>query len=641
MLNDYRGITHLKSMDIEQLKKLSDELRQEIISCVSKNGGHLASSLGAVELAVALHYVFNSPYDSIIWDVGHQAYAHKLLTGRDLSALRQKGGASGFPKPEESPHDHFIAGHAGVSVSEAAGLAKASPHNFSIAVVGDGSMTSGMIYEAMNHAGSMKLNNLIVILNDNDRSISENVGAISAFISKNIVNNAYYQKVRSEIKSVIASFPLQKTFNINLMELIKKIRTSAVSLIAPEAFFEAFGFRYIGPFDGHDIEVLVKALRNIPVGEEEASPILLHVVTKKGKGYVHAEDDPSLFHGISCFDAVTGVSQTKRSLPTFTSVFGDTVCDLAEKDKNIVAVTAAMKEGTGLEVFESKFKDRFYDVGIAEQHAVSFAVALAKAGLKPVVAIYSTFIQRSLDQLIHDAALNDLNMVFCLDRAGLVGEDGPTHHGIFDLSFIRCIPNVTIMAPSSSLELRKMLHYAVNGCSGPVFIRYPRGCVPDWEYEDKKEISFDDLNDKKPRVIFENNHSKDHLTIFAAGYSSYVSMIAAKEFCKEYPGVPIRVYDSRFIKPIKIESIVEELSQSFGIITIEENTLCGGFGSAVLETICDRGVKYNKPIIRLGINDVFAGHAAQNELRADNGIDVQAVKKAIKNILEQRIEERR
>ncbi len=638
MFTDYRGITHLKSMDVEQLKKLSDDIRQEIINCVSKNGGHLASSLGAVELAVALHYVFNSPYDSIIWDVGHQAYAHKLLTGRDLSLLRKKGGVSGFPKPEESKHDHFIAGHAGVSVSEAAGLAKMHPENFSIAVIGDGSMTNGMVYEAMNHAGSMKLKNLIVVLNDNDMSISENVGAISAFISKNIINNAYYQKVRAEIKSMIASFPLQKTFNINLVELVKKIRSSAVSLIAPEAFFEAFGFRYIGPFDGHDIEVLVKAFRNIPAEDEDSSPILLHLVTKKGKGYAYAEDDPSLFHGISCFDAATGKSETKKATPTFTSIFGDAVCELAEKDKNIVVVTAAMKEGTGLEKFESKFKERFYDVGIAEQHAVTFAAGLAKSGAKPMVAIYSTFIQRSFDQLIHDAALNKLNIVFCLDRAGVVGEDGATHHGVFDLSFIRCIPGVTIMAPSSSRELKKMLEYAVNKCEGPVFIRYPRGCVPEWEYDNGgSEVKLEEIQDKRSRIIFENNHSKDHLTIFAAGYSAYVAMTAAKEFCKEFPGVPIRVYDSRFIKPLDRDSILDELSQSFGIITIEENALCGGFGSAVLELICDSGVKYGKQIKRLGIGDAFVGHAGQNELRIDQGVDVEAVKNAIKSILEQRI----
>ncbi len=634
MLKDYKGLTHLKSMDIEQLKKLSDEIRQEIIDCVSKNGGHLASSLGAVELAVALHYVFNSPYDSIIWDVGHQAYPHKILTGRDLSSLRTKGGVAGFPKPEESIHDPFVAGHAGISISEAAGLAKLRPDNFVIAVIGDGSMTSGVVYEAMNHAGAMKLKNLIVILNDNDMSISENVGAISSFISKNIVNNAYYQKMRSEIKSLIASFPLQKTFNINLVELIKKIRSSAISLIAPEAFFEAFGFRYIGPFDGHDLEVLIKTFRNVPVGEEDSSPILFHVVTKKGKGYLYAEDDPSLFHGVSCFDAVTGITENKKTLPTFTSIFGEALTEIAEKESSVVAITAAMKEGTGLNSFENKFKNRFYDVGIAEQHAVSFAAGLAKSGAKPVVAIYSTFIQRSLDQIIHDVALNNLHVIFCLDRAGLVGEDGATHHGAFDLSFIRCIPNVSILAPSNSSELRNMLYYAIAKCSGPVFLRYPRGCVPEWEYENYKLKKDSNVELGKARVIFESKSSNKPVAVFAAGYSAYVAKVAAEKIVESDPSFSVKVYDARFVKPVDSTAIAYETKNSCGIVTVEENSLMGGFGSAVIESIFETNPVFLKPIKRIGIQDLFVHHGTQHELRKDAGINIDAVKSAILGIVE-------
>jgi 1-deoxy-D-xylulose-5-phosphate synthase len=633
MLNDYKGLSHLKSMDIEQLRKLSDELREEIISCVSKNGGHLASSLGAVDIAIALHYVFNSPYDKIIWDVGHQAYAHKLLTGRDLSSLRSKNGVAGFPKPQESEHDQFVAGHAGVSVSQAAGLAKMYPGNFSIAVIGDGSMTSGMVYEAMNHAGSMGLGNLVVVLNDNEMSISKNVGAISSFISKNIINSTYYQKVRSEIKSLLASAPLQKTFNIDLVELVKKIRSSAVTLIAPEAFFEAFGFRYIGPIDGHDMEVLIKTFRNIPFGEKDPAPILLHLVTKKGKGYPYAEEDPSLFHGISCFNTKTGRSESKRTQQTFTSVFGETLTELASKDSKVVAVTAAMKEGTGLDVFERAHKDKFYDVGIAEQHAVAFASALAKSGLKPVVAIYSTFMQRSIDQVFHDIALNNLHVVFCMDRAGLVGEDGSTHHGVFDISLLRCIPTLTMMSPSNAPELSAMMEYALEKCSGPVFIRYPRGCAPEWEYEDLVNKKHHEIKDNSSRLIFSNNAEKEHLTIFGLGYSAYVCLEAVKQLCELDPKLPVKLYDPRFIKPIDIETLKKEFKSSMGIITVEENSLCGGYGSAVLEAICDEFGRVEVPFKRIGIKDHFVEHAAQNILRTEEKIDVESVKSAILDML--------
>ncbi|MEI6093402.1 MAG: 1-deoxy-D-xylulose-5-phosphate synthase [bacterium] len=485
MLKDYKGLQHLKTMNIEELKTLCEQIRSEILDAVSKNGGHLASSLGVVELTVAIHYVFDSPNDTLIWDVGHQAYAHKILTGRDISNIRTKDGLSGFPKPNESEHDPLIAGHAGVSISQAAGIAAMRPNNYSIAIIGDGSMTSGVAYEAMNHSGSLNRGNMIVILNDNEMSISKNVGGISNFINTRIVNTSYYQKVKVDIKSFISSIPFQKKLNIDLLDVVKRIRSSAVNFIAPDSFFEAFGFHYVGPFDGHDLEVLIKSLKNIPTGEgEQTQPLLIHIITKKGRGYAMAEEDPCVFHGIGCFDASTGISTKNSKTPSFTKVFGETLVNIANDNKKISAVTAAMQEGTGLSSFAEKFPERFYDVGIAEQHAVTFSAGLAKAGSIPVVALYSTFLQRSLDQVIHDIALNNLKVIFCLDRAGLVGEDGSTHHGVFDISYLRNIPNVSIMAPSSSRELQLMLWSSIDKYSGPIVIRYPRGCVPAWEFDE-------------------------------------------------------------------------------------------------------------------------------------------------------------
>ncbi|MFH1224069.1 MAG: 1-deoxy-D-xylulose-5-phosphate synthase [Pseudomonadota bacterium] len=621
MLNEYKGLTHLKSMNIEELKVLCEDIRKKIVDDVSQSGGHLASSLGAVEIAVALHYVFNSPTDSIIWDVGHQAYAHKLLTGRTLSGLRSSNGVSGFPKPSESKHDPFFAGHAGVSISEAAGLAKINEHNFSIAVIGDGSITSGIAYEAMNHAGHLNLSNLMVILNDNEMSISENVGALASFISGNIINSTYYQKMRSEVKALISSIPFQKKFHIDLVSMVKKIRSSAVNLISPDAFFETFGFRYVGPFDGHDLEVMIKAFRNIPFGDQKSPPLLFHVVTKKGKGYSFAEDDPSGFHGISCFDTKTGEKNKTANLPTFTSVFGKELVEIAKKDENVCAITAAMKEGTGLSDFSQNFPDRFYDVGIAEQHAVTFAVGLSRAGAKPVVSIYSTFMQRSYDQIIHDVALNNIHVVLCMDRAGLVGEDGPTHHGVFDISYLRTVPNLTVMAPSSAKELRSMLNAALLNYKTPVCIRYPRGCVPAWELND--EIG--NIEHGKSRIIFENKAGEKHVSIFGIGISSYVARLAAEEVVSKKPDAKIRVYDSRFIKPLDSSAILSELKNSTAIITVEENMLAGGFGSAVLELITDAQRTCTVPFYRIGIGDEFIGHGTQPELRSKAGIDVKSV----------------
>lgn len=628
-MKNYHDLKQLKSMNMEELKSLCEDIRQEIISSVSKNGGHLASSLGSVELAVALHYVFDSPIDSLIWDVGHQAYPHKLLTGRSLDKLRKFDGVSGFPKPSESEHDPFIAGHAGVSISEATGLAVARPHNFSIAIIGDGSMTSGIAYEAMNHAGHLNLKNLIVVLNDNDMSIGENVGGVASYISNNIINSAYYQKLRGDIKNFVSSIPLQKKFNVDLVSIIKKIRSSAVNFMSPDAFFETFGFRYVGPFDGNDLEVLIKAFTNIPMEEKDSPPLLIHIITKKGKGYSYAEEDPSAFHGICAFDVKTGDKNGTSSTPAFTSIFGKAICELAKKDDKIFAITAAMKEGTGLNKFAEEFPGRFYDVGIAEQHAVTFAAGLAKAGLKPVLAVYSTFMQRSYDQIIHDLALNNLHVVCCMDRAGLVGEDGATHHGIFDISFLRSIPNITLMAPSSAAELSCMLDFSVNDCTGPVFIRYPRGCVPPWELEsDNRKIT-----KKESRVIFENKGEGKRIAIFAIGISSYVAKLAAEKVALDNKTANVVVYDARFIKPLDKKPILAEVKNKSTIITIEENNLCGGFGSAVIESIVDDLGTVPCELHRIGIKDVFVEHGTQAELRASTMIDVKAVHDTICRLL--------
>lgn len=629
MLNDYKGLKHLKSMNIDELRVFAETLRVEIIDAVSKNGGHLASSLGAVELAMALHYVFDSPQDSIIWDVGHQAYPHKILTGRNLDNLRKKGGISGFPKPDESEHDPFIAGHSGISISQATGLAVNRPHNFSIAVIGDGSMTSGVAYEAMNHAGHLNLSNLIVVLNDNEMSISKNVGGIASYISNNIVNSAYYQKLRTDIKNLISAVPFQKELNIDLVSIMKRVRSSAVNLISPDAFFETFGFRYVGPFDGNDLEILVKAFTNIPLEDKSSSPLLFHIITKKGKGYSYAEEDPSIFHGISCFDKKTGGIRSGTKTSTFTQVFGRKLCELAEKNEKVCVVTAAMKEGTGLEDFSNRFPKRFYDVGIAEQHAISFAVGMAKTGLKPVVAIYSTFMQRAYDQVIHDMALNNLHVVCCMDRAGLVGEDGATHHGIFDISFLRCVPNITFMSPSTETEFNKMLEYSVSSCEGPVFIRYPRGCVPDWEIN--KENS-EPISRGKARKIFHNGKSVKQISIISLGVSSYIAKLAVEELVKQDPELSISIYDARFIKPVDEETFVELAKNSSAIVTLEENVLAGGFGSAVLETITDVLKICPCSFYRLGITDSFIEHGTQTELRVATGLDVKTLCDLIKKI---------
>lgn len=619
MLKNYNGLEHLKSMSIEELKVLAEDIRAEIINSVSENGGHIAPSLGVVELSIALHFVFNSPEDSIIWDVGHQAYAHKILTNRSLKKLRKKDGISGFPKPSESEHDKFIAGHSGISISQALALAINSKKAKAIAIIGDGSMTSGVAYEALNHAGSLKPKNLIVVLNDNEMSISKNVGAVSSFLNS-VVNSSSYQKIKGDIKNMISSLPLQKRFNIDFLNLIEKARQSAINIIAPDHFFKTFGFRYVGPLDGHDLEVLIKFFSSLPE-QEINTPLLFHVITKKGKGFNFAEDNPCSFHGVSAFDKDSGdMCKCTNALPSFTSVFSKTILELAEKDEKICAISAAMSEGTGLKVFSEKYPERFFDVGIAEQHAVTFSSGLAKTGLTPFTAIYSSFMQRASDQVIHDLAISKLPSFIFMDRSGLVGEDGATHNGVFDISLFRSIPNLVFMAPASANELKNMM-LSYKKFDGPVLLRYPRGCVPVWE----SEYKYEDIEIGKARLVYDSADIKKYIAVFSIGVTTDVAIKASTEFKQTNNKLGIKVFDFRFIKPIDVKTICEEIQNASAILSIEDAMLAGGFSSAILETIVDNNYKINIPFKRLGIKDMFIEHASQNEQKDEVGIGKDAV----------------
>jgi len=462
----------LKEMTLKELDVLASEIRELIIKIISQNGGHLASSLGVVELTIALHYVFNAPDDKIVWDVGHQSYAHKILTGRKdkFSTIRKYKGLSGFPHPEESIYDPFTAGHASTSISVSLGIAEAMRHlkeeNYVIAVVGDGSLTGGLAYEGLNHAGRFK-KNFIVVLNDNEMSISPNVGAIAAYLSK-VTTGTRYMKFRKEIETLLKSIPKIGT---RVAKQVRKLEEAIKSLIVPGIIFEELGFKYVGPIDGHNIHYLIETLKNV---KEIQSPVLIHVITQKGKGYKYAEENPCTFHGVTSFEIESGCfSKEKSTVPSYTQVFGETVLKLAEKDERVVAVTAAMAEGTGLCIFRDKFPERFYDVGIAEQHGITFAAGMASKGLKPIVAIYSTFLQRGFDQIIHDVCIPNLPVIFAIDRAGIVGSDGVTHQGVFDISYLRFMPNMIVMSPKDENELQHMLYTAIN-MNQPVAIRYPR-----------------------------------------------------------------------------------------------------------------------------------------------------------------------
>lgn len=611
----------IRKLDNAELNTLAQEIRDLIINTVASSGGHLASSLGAVEIVLALHFVFNTPQDKIIWDVGHQSYAHKIITGRKdrFSTLRKEGGISGFPKREESIYDVFNVGHSGTSISAAAGFAQAKclkgERDKIIAVIGDGSMTTGMAFEALNWAGDCK-KDMIIVLNDNEMSISPNVGALSSYLNRMMTGHTV-TKLKTDIKNFLKSIP---GIGDHIVKLSQQIEESLKTFVVPGALFEELGFTYVGPLEGHRLDHLIKNFENVKALD---GPVLVHVITKKGKGYKFAEEKPLNYHGISPFDVETGqVLASSNNLPSYTEIFGKTLIEIAQNNSRVVAITAAMCEGTGLEQFRQKFPQRLYDVGIAEQHAVTFAAGLATEGFLPVVAIYSTFFQRAYDQILHDVCLQKLPVVFAIDRAGIVGEDGATHQGLFDYSYLRSIPNIIVMAPKDENELRHMLKTAV-GCGFPVSLRYPRGrgvgAILDSELKT--------LEIGKGEVLREGSD----VAVIAIGSTVYPALAAAQKISKE--GINVKVINARFVKPIDSELILNIASSFKKIITIEENVLQGGFGSAVLELLAEQGIT-TAQVKRLGIPDEFVQHATQAQVRRKYGIDEEGIIRAIRQMLE-------
>jgi len=608
----------LKKLKISHLKALAEEIRKYIIEVVSKNGGHLAPNLGVVELTLALHYVFDSPKDKIIWDVGHQCYTHKIITGRrDLfPTLRKYKGIAGFPKRSESPHDILDTGHSSTSISAGLGIVTAlrmkEEEGKVIAVIGDGSITAGLAFEALNNTGFRK-EDLIVVLNDNEMCISPSVGALSSFVSKRLTGNLA-RFIKKEVEKLAHKFP----GGDNLVHLLKRGEDVFKMAITPGALFTVLNFEYIGPVDGHNLESLIEILNNI---KKMKGPILFHVITKKGKGYPYAENDPETFHGVGPFDIKTGkVLKSPDTPPTYTEVFGKTILRLAEIEPRIIAITAAMRLGTGLKDFSEKYPERFFDVGICEQHAVTFATGLALEGFIPICAIYSTFLQRAYDQIIHDVALNNVKVIFAIDRGGLVGEDGPTHHGSFDLSYLRLVPNLTIMAPKDENELQHMLYSALR-YSGPVAIRYPRssgeGVNLDWDF---KEIPFG-----KAELL---KDGKD-VTVIAIGNTVYQALKVAEELEKE--DISLAVINARFVKPLDENLILDFAKKTGKIITVEENTLIGGFGSAVCELLADKNVSVK--IKRIGLPDKFIEHGDLKTLKKNYGLTSECIKQVVLELI--------
>jgi 1-deoxy-D-xylulose-5-phosphate synthase len=612
LLKSIDGPEALKKLSLKELNLLAGELREAIIATCATNGGHLAPSLGVVELTIALHRVFQSPQDKIVWDVGHQAYAHKLLTGRReaFKTLRTLGGISGFPKRAESPHDAFDVGHSSTSISAALGMAVARDlkqgRNKVLAVIGDGSMTGGLAYEGLNHAGHLN-KDLVVILNDNEMSISENVGALSTFLSRTITSE-FVHKIKKDLEGFLESLD---GLGRGVLQVAKRAEESLKGLFTPGMLFEAFGFEYVGPIDGHNIELLLKTLENVKRFDDA---VLIHVLTKKGKGYAPAEANPSLFHGVGPFDVATGkVLKGKGGAASYTAMFGGALKRIAEEDDKVVALTAAMPDGTGLTGFAAAFPERFFDVGIAEQHAVTFAAGLACEGFKPVFAVYSSFLQRAYDQVFHDVCLQNLPVVFAIDRAGVVGNDGPTHHGVFDLSFLRHLPGMTLMAPKDENELQHMLQTAVNH-DGPVAIRYPRGNG----YGVAIDQSFRSLPIGRGELLRDGADA----ALLAVGTMVYPALEAAELLAGE--GLKLAVANMRFIKPLDRELILALADKTGRLVTVEENVLQGGFGSAVLELLEEAG-RSDVAVTRLGFPDAFVEQGEQWELRARYGLDAAGI----------------
>ena len=615
----------LRKLDAQELATLAREIRAFLVETVSKTGGHLAPSLGTVELTLALYRVFHFPEDKLVWDVGHQAYTHKLLTGRRkaFSTLRQKGGITGFPNRFESPYDAFGVGHASTAISAALGMAVArdldagdAPENkrHVIAVLGDGALTGGEAFEGLNNAGDLG-RNLIVVLNDNGRSIDKNVGAMSEYLSALRIA-PQYNRAKKDVEHLLKSIP---RIGGKVYKTASAIKDGVRTALVPGAPFEEMGFRYIGPIDGHNLELLTEIFSQV---RQMTGPILVHVHTKKGKGYLPAEEAPEKFHGIGKFDAATGECPKKEGAPSYTSVFSDALIELAKTDEDIVAITAAMPSGTGLKAFGKAYPERFFDVGIAEEHAVTFAAGLAASGKKPVVALYSTFAQRAYDQILHDVCLQKLHVVFALDRAGLVGQDGPTHHGVFDYSYLRHLPGMTVMAPKDEAELRDMMKTAL-ALDGPVAVRYPRGAavgVP-------LPVSMTALPIGKAEVL------KDKGTVALLAVGSMVQVAEKVADLLETEGIAVRVVNMRFVKPLDTELLLE-LSRDpeiRGLVPLEENMLAGGFGSAVLEALSDAGVLL--PVRRFGIGDTFVEQGTREELLSLCGLTAPQVAEGVRTFL--------
>lgn len=611
----------LKRLPVEQLQTLAEEARQEVISIVSKTGGHLGSNLGAVELTVALHYVLDLPTDKLIWDVSHQTYVHKLLTGRKdrMHSLRQYGGLSGFSRPDESQYDAFGAGHASTSISAALGFAVARDNagldHKVVVVIGDGSLTGGLAFEGMNNAGTSK-RDLLVVLNDNTWSISKNVGAISKYLT-NITADEKFNKLRDEIWELTGRFKRRDKIRATIAHLEQSVK----GLLVPGMLFQKLGFRYFGPIDGHDIPLLVKTLQNL---KGLKGPIVLHVATTKGRGFEPALDDPYRFHGVGQFDKVTGeAAPSNHAHPSYTRVFGDTMLELGQKDSRVVAITAAMASGTGLVEFSNQYPDRFHDVGIAEGHAVCFAGGLAASGARPFVAVYSTFLQRAFDQIVHDVALQKLPVVFCMDRAGLVGDDGPTHHGSFDLSYFGVVPNLTVAVPKDGNELRAMMHHTIDHQpAGPVAIRYPRDIVPMAMTQKVQPIEWGKWEKLTPA---------SDIVILACGTMVAVALRAAQQLAQE--GIKVMIINARFVKPLDTATLNHVMETARVIVTAEENAVRGGFGQSVSAHLMGNG--YSGSFKACSLPDEFVTHGKREQLLKQVGLDVDGLCRQIRALFPQ------
>jgi len=616
LLESVNDPADLRRLGRAELKRLADELRAFVLDSVSKTGGHLSSNLGTVELTVALHYVFDTPRDRLVWDVGHQTYPHKILTGRRerMHTLRQLGGISGFPQRAESEYDTFGTAHSSTSISAALGMALAAKRRgeerYAVAIIGDGAMTAGMAFEALNNAGVADCN-LLVILNDNDMSISPPVGALNRYLAQ-LMSGQFYAAAKNVGKTVLRPVP-------PLLELAKRIEQQAKGMVVPATLFEKFGFNYIGPIDGHDLDSLIPTLQNI---QELKGPQFLHVVTKKGQGYKLAEADPVAYHGPSRFDPKIGL--VKPATPprqTFTQVFGQWLCDMAEQDERLVGITPAMREGSGMVEFHQRFPDRYYDVGIAEQHAVTFAAGMACEGVKPVVAIYSTFLQRAYDQLIHDVALQNLPVVFALDRAGLVGADGATHAGAYDIAYVRCIPNLAMACPADERECRQLLSTAF-AQNHPVAVRYPRGSGAGVEpLPGLEPLPYAKGEVRRKRSGAPRPAGLPRIAILAFGTLLYPALEAAD-------GLDATVANMRWAKPLDTGLVLQLAAEHDALVTLEEGCIQGGAGSAVLEALAAANVQ--RPVLQLGLPDVFIEHGDPAKLLAMQGLDARGIAAAVR-----------